>query len=359
MVEFLGPLPEDRVIVQLTVTAHVNHVDPVCGADVPLGRGCLRLPELAIVRPVLLLRGHPRLLRNVVVGGNGLHFLLGAVPHVQDVAEDDSLVDLQVRVQVLDCEFPVVRSKLSAVALLRVYLIKLLREGTGMHHTLVLEAVLRVRCHVDHNWVVLRQRCLEVGFLPFELLEFVRSQVGLVDRLAQRSAFRVRGVLALRGRDLFSDGGIVRLACLIDGRRSGARPIHGFGLGRALAAQVVRGPFFLLLLVDRHLVRLLYTLNILLLAVFPREPKILEMHPFDIVELAVLRLAVNGVRVLALTDLELLEYLGVRVVVPAEEAVLLASEPPTPERKVHDAAGGGVDGQVDVVGPLHVLGQKD
>ena len=43
-----------------------------------------------------------------------------------------------------------------------------------MHHTLLIKHVLRVCGHVDDHWLVLGQRCLEVGFLPLELFEVIR-----------------------------------------------------------------------------------------------------------------------------------------------------------------------------------------
>ena len=59
----------------------------------------------------------------------------------------------------------------------------------------------------------------------------------------------------------------------------------------------------------------------------PWKAKVLQMHTLDEIELAVLGLHVDGVRVFAVKDVEHFEELGVGVVVAADEAVFLAAEP--------------------------------
>lgn len=108
---------------------------------------------------------------------NGLHLLLNAVPHVENVAEYDAFVNLQICVEVIEGKFSMICPKLPTVALLRVDLVKLLCQGACMHHTLVFEAIFCVGSDIDHDRIMLRQRRLEISLLPFELFEFIGCKV--------------------------------------------------------------------------------------------------------------------------------------------------------------------------------------
>ena len=59
---------------------------------------------------------------------------------------------------------------------------------------------------------------------------------------------------------------------------------------------------------------------------------------------------------LALAHLKLFEYFSVSIIMPTEEAILLAPEPSASQREVQYALGLRIYRQVDVVRALHVLG---
>lgn len=124
---------------------------------------------------------------------------------------------------------------------------------------------------------------------------------------------------------------------LLDCWRRRAGPINRFGVRRALAARVIGGSFLFAAAELVDLIRrfwrdaaaalswLLHSLDVILVAVLAREPKILQMHAFDVVKLSVLRIVVDRVWMLALAYLELFEYFCVSIIMSAQEAVLFAS----------------------------------
>jgi len=44
-----------------------------------------------------------------------------------------------------------------------------------MHHALVIQDVLCIGCHIDHDWLMLWELGFEVCFLPFEFFKLVLS----------------------------------------------------------------------------------------------------------------------------------------------------------------------------------------
>ena len=62
----------------------------------------------------------------------GLHhqlpLFLNAIAHIENMAKDDSLVDLKVGVEIFNCELSVVCPELAPMAFLSVDLVELLRE---------------------------------------------------------------------------------------------------------------------------------------------------------------------------------------------------------------------------------------
>ena len=167
---------------------------------------------------------------------------------------------------------------------------------------------------------------------------------------------------------MFHSLGVDLLVSLFDRGRRGARPVDWFRVRGALAAGVV-GHSLLLMAAElvamlwifwvfamTSFVWLLQALDVMFVTVFTWEAKVLQMHTFDVVKLSILRIVVDWVWMLALAHLKLFEYFSVSIIMPTEEAILLAPEPSASQREVQYALGLRIYRQVDVVRALHVLG---
>lgn len=64
---------------------------------------------------------------------------------------------------------------------------------------------------------------------------------------------------------------------------------------------------------------------------------------------------INLLRMVTVLNIELLENVRVRVIVPTQEAVFLAPKPPLAEGERSDEATLGIDLNLDVISMLHVL----
>lgn len=99
------------------------------------------------------------------------------------MTEHDSFVNAQISGLVFGCQLGVVLPKKPSMTSLGVDPVKFylkrmkgiketltLNESTGMHHALHLFYVFSVGSDIYNHWLVLWQACLEISFLPFELL---------------------------------------------------------------------------------------------------------------------------------------------------------------------------------------------